>query len=153
MRKKESVVVPAMGGRDDGKTFAIEEMPAAKAEKWAWRMFIALKGTSAEIPQEVAGLGMVGVAIRGINAFLAADVRFQDIEPLLDEMMTCVMIVRDPRYPAVVAALIPEDVEEVRTMGWLRSEVLRIHTGFSGAEAFSHLVSAIKATPPDSPNM
>lgn len=152
MRKKEIVVVPKIGGRDDGKTFLIDEMPAAQAEKWALRMFIALKGTSAAVPDDVARFGMVGVAIRGLNAFLAADVRFMDIEPLLDDMLACVRIVRDPRHPEVATALMSDDIEEVQTRVWLRGEVLRVHTGFSVAEAFSLLVSAIKTGPQDSPS-
>lgn len=150
MRKKEIVVVPKIGGRDDGKMFLIDEMPAAQAEKWALRMFIALKGTSAAVPDDVARFGMVGVAIRGLNAFLAADVRFQDIEPLLDEMITCVRIVRDARHPEVATALMADDIEEVATRAWLRSEVLRIHTGFSMGDALSKLISAV--TSPDSQN-
>lgn len=152
MRKKEIVAVPKLGGgRDDGKTFMIDEMSAAQAEKWALRMFIALKGTSAAVPDDVARFGMVGVAIRGLNAFLAADVRFVDIEPLLDDMLTCVRIVRDPHHPDVATALMSDDIEEVQTRVWLRGEVLRVHTGFSVAEAFSLLVSAIKTGPQDSP--
>lgn len=151
MRKRETVVVPELGGRDDGKTFLIEEMSAAQAEKWALRMFIALKGTSAAVPDEVARFGMVGVAIRGLNAFLAADVRFADIEPLLDEMISCVRIIRDRFHPEVATALMADDIEEVQTRIWLRGEVLRTHTGFSVAEAFSLLASAIKTGPQDLP--
>jgi hypothetical protein len=141
----ESVVVPAHGGRDDGKTFRISEMDAARAEKWAWRLVIALKGTSAEIPPEVAQMGMVGIAIRGINAFLAADIRFADVEPLLDEMFDCIAIVRDARHPEVAPAIVPNDIQEVTTRAWLRSEVLRVHTGFSFADSLSTLMSQLRA--------
>lgn len=137
MRKVETVVVPAWGTRDDGRVFTITEMPAAQAEKWAWRMFVALKGTSGEVSKELAQLGMVGVAIAGLNAFLQAPVAFGEIEPLLDEMFTCVRIVRDPNHPDKATPLIDGDIEEVQTRGWLRSEVLRVHTGFSIAEAIS----------------
>lgn len=143
MRKVETVVVPAFG-RDDGKIFQINEMSAARAEKWAWRMFIALKGTTGEVPPEVMQLGMVGVAIRGLNAFLQADVKYELLEPLLDEMLTCVTIVRDRKnHPDVADTLREFDIEEVQTLAWLRSEVLRVHTGFSVAETLSQLVSAV----------
>lgn len=138
MRKREIVQVPAGFGRDAGKQFQITEMSAARAEKWAVRFIIALKGTTAAIPPELETLGMVGVAIRGINSFLAADVDFAKLEPLLDEMFECVQIVRDPAVrdrssgePIATPLVSPDDVEEIGTRAWLRSEVLRVHTNFS----------------------
>jgi len=148
-RKSTTVQAPAMGpGRDAGKLFHITEMPAAKAEKWAFRLFIALKGTGAEVPIEVARLGMVGVAIRGLNAFFNADVKWADLEPLLDEMFECVQIVRDPNRPEVVTPLTASDIEDVQTRGWLRSEVLSLHVGFSFTEALLQLWEMISVPPP-----
>ena len=152
MRKTEVIQAPAFCGRDAGKTFVITEMPAVQAEKWALGMFLALKGTSGQIPQEVERLGMVGVAVATINAFLAADVDQKKLEPLLDQMLTCVKRVRDPKAPDVVTPLRLEidDIEEVATLPWLRSEVLRVHTGFSFAESLSQLISAIQKAAPSS---
>lgn len=150
MRKQEVVV--ASFGRDDGKRFLITEMPAARAEKWAMRALLMLKGSGQEIPRNVEGMGMVGVAILGLNAFLRGEIDPADLEPLMDEMMTCVQIVRDPRYPDKASDLVSQDdVEEVATRLWLRSEVLRLHTGFSPADALSRLLEAIKAPASDSP--
>jgi hypothetical protein len=148
MRRSEVVKVPAeWGRRDAGKMFMITEKPATAAEKWAWRLFIAVKGTTAQIPPELEQLGMVGVAIRGINSFLAADVDFAKIEPLLDEMMECVKVVRDPAHPELATDLTRlDDVEEAQTVTWLRNEVLRVHTNFSFAEQLSRLISAITTT-------
>lgn len=152
MRKSETVVVPKWpGNRDTGKMFVITEMPAAQAEKWALRAFLALKSSGERIPDNVAGLGMVGVMIIGLNVFLQANVDFDKLEPLMDEMFSCVRIIRDPRHPDVVTDLASDDdIEDVATRAWLRSEVLRIHTGFSPAEALSGLISAILAPRPDS---
>jgi hypothetical protein len=145
--RKETVLAPDDFGRDAGKHFLITELPALRAEKWAWRMFLALKGTAGHIPtdieESIARLGMVGVAIRGVNAFLAAAVRYEEIEPLLDEMLTCVQRVRDPRHPEVAQPLIDGDVLEIKTLMWLRGEVLRIHVGFTAAEVMSRLTSAL----------
>lgn len=147
MRKQETVIVPAdWGERDAGKMFEITEKPAVEAEKWGWRMFLTLKGVDGYIPDDVARLGMVGVAIRGLNTFLAAPVRFEDLEPLLDDLLTCVKRVRDERHPDVATPMMSDDIEEVRTVGWLRSEVLRVHTGFSFADALSTLTSTIQAS-------
>jgi hypothetical protein len=151
MRKVLDVKVPQWGGRDDGKTYRITEMSAMRAEKWAMRMAIALKGTQGYIPEDVARLGYIGVAIRGVNAILAADIDFLRVEPLLDEMMTCVEIVRDTKNVdratgATIAHKIvtDDDIEEVRTRGWLRLEVLSLHAGFSIGDALSALISAVK---------
>lgn len=146
-RRVEQIVVPAWGGRDDGKTFQLTEQDAVAAEKWGWRMYLATKGTAGNIPDEVAQLGMVGVAIRGINAFLAAPMRFDELEPLLDELLACVRIIRDPRHPDVATAITPGDIEEIKTVAWLRSEVLRVHTGFSFADALSSLISMLGTAP------
>lgn len=142
MRKSENVTVPAeWGGRDAGKVFKITEVSAIQAEKWGWRFVIALKGTSAQIPESIAPLGMIAVYIRGVNSFLASDVDWAKLEPLLDELMECVEIVRDPRARDAENKLIPsklvgaDDIEEVRTVAWLRSEVLRVHANFSFIDA------------------
>lgn len=143
MLRTEIVTVPASwGARDAGKMFRITEMPALRAEKWAWRLFLAVKGTSGQVPDSLAPLGMVAVGLRGINAFLASDVEWEKLEPLLDEMLTCVGLVRDPTTKDPVndgplaSAIMPEtDIFEVKTLGWLRSEVVRIHTNFSFIEA------------------
>jgi len=152
-RKKETVVAPEWCGRDAGKVFFITEMAAYHAEKWAWSMVLALKGTDGFIPDEVARLGMVGVAIRGINAFLASDPNPDRFFPLLDQMMTCVQIVRDPKnHPEVVmplataAGLDPyPDIADPATFGFLRSEVLRVHTNFSFIDAMWKWLSEMSA--------
>jgi len=154
-RKEEYVTVPlAWGARDAGKVFKITEMPAAQAEKWFVRAVIALKGTSAFIPENLAAYGTVILTIRGINSFLAADVDYDKLEPILDEMFSCVQIVRDVNARDAEGRMIatnlavPDDIEEVRTRGWLRSEVLRVHTNFSVVDGLSSWVSRIAAALP-----
>lgn len=154
MLKSVTVQVPAeWGGRDQNKHFKITEMPATQAEKWGWRALLLLRGSGERMPDNVQGLGMVGVAVLGINVFLRGEMSFTNLEPLLDEMMTCVKIVRDPRYPDVVTDLMPDhDIEEVQTRLWLRSEVLKLHTGFSPADALSKLLEGIRAPASTSQN-
>lgn len=150
--KKEIVVVPSWeGSRDGGKHFLISEMPAAAAEKWAFRMFIALKGSGSEIPESAQRLGMVGVMFAGFNTFLRADVDPDAIEPLLDQMMTCVKFIRDPRAtdkttgdPIATDLVSDDDILDVKTRMWLRSEVLRVHTGFMLVEAVLKWISDSK---------
>lgn len=143
-RKKETVVVPAeWGERDAGKRYVITEISAARAESWGWRMLLLLQNSGETIPPNIQGLGYVGVAILGINTFLRSRINPADLQPLLDEMMTCVQIARDPKRPDIVTDIVSDDdIEEVRTRLWLRSEVLRVHTDFSATEALSRLISA-----------
>ena len=69
MRKTEIVKVPAdWGKRDAGKVFLLTEWPAARAEKWAVRALLALNRSGGEIPLNVAGIGMEGIAVIGIAA-------------------------------------------------------------------------------------
>lgn len=148
MRNKVTVTVD-QAGRDLGKIFQLTEMPAASAEKWALRMFIALKGSGNgnEVAESVVRLGMVGVALQGINVFLRAEIDPKVLEPLLDEMLTCVSMIRDPQRSDVVTAMrVDIDIEEVQTLLWLRSEVLRLHTNFSPADALFKLISLATTT-------
>jgi hypothetical protein len=143
-RKSEVVKVPEWGGRDAGKLFKVTEMASARGEKWAYRALLLLSGSGGRIPENLAGRGMEAIAIIGINIFLQGSIRFEELEPLLDEMMPCVEAVRDPRAPHVSTPLVSDDdIEEVRTRAWLRSEVLRLHTGFSPADALFALILAI----------
>lgn len=131
-RKDIIVTVPAWGERDAGKMFKISEWPAATIERWGLRMVIVLKGTTAQIPEEFAPLGPIAVAIRGINSFLASDVDPDKLIPLLDQLLECVEIIRDKTRPDIATPIVSgDDIEEVVTRGWLRSEVLRLHTNFS----------------------
>jgi hypothetical protein len=162
MRRTETVVVPDDEGfgRDAKKHFQIKEVPALQAEKWFWRLVIALKGTSAQIPENIASYGMAGIAIitaRAINAFFASDVDWQKLEPLMDELMTCVKIIRNPSandratgVPLATDLKGQDDIEEIKTIVWLRSEVLRVHTNFSFTEGLLNLVSMISKPQTDS---
>ena len=55
-------------------------------------------------------------------------------------------VVRDPRRPDIAQPLLPDDIEEPRTVAWLRSEVLRVHTGFSFADGLLNLVTMIRTS-------
>ena len=149
MARKTQVLTIAAAGRDEGKTFLLTEMAATRAEKWATRALLALARSGTDLPVGAQGLGMSAVAAIGLRAFTSLS--FDDAEPLLDEMMTCVQVVPDPARPQVVRGLIAEDVEEVRTLLQLRSEVFALHVGFSIADELSKL-RATSANPPSQPS-
>lgn len=139
-RRTKDVTITAEG-RDKGKVFLLTEMPAAKAEKWAMRALLAAAQNGAEVQTAISG--MAGVAVAGIQAVLGG-VAFDQIEPLLDEMMTCVQALpgadsHDPARAALSRPLIDDDTEEIATRIQLRAEVFTLHVGFSFADALSKL--------------
>lgn len=115
-------------GRDKGKCFVITEMPASQAERWAMRALLALMRNNAEIPEGTEQLGMAGLVQVGLRAF--AGIRWEDAEPLIEEMMGCVKIMPNPSKPSVVRPLIEEDIEEVATRIELRKQIWSLHTDF-----------------------
>lgn len=136
MRKSTDVAI-ADEGRDKGKVYRITEMPARKAEKWAMRALLALAKSGADIPDHTDG--MAGLAQVGFRSLLTAS--FDEIEPLLDEMLTCIVIAPNLGQPHYTRALIEDDIEEISTLLRLRMEVFDLHTGFSTAGALSKLTA------------
>lgn len=134
-RRVKSITIEEEG-RDKGKTFLLTEMSSVKAEKWAARVLLALMKSGVEIPDDVAQAGMAGVAAMGSSLISAASgVQWSSLEPLLDEMLTCIQFM--PSL-GVIRPLLwtegAEDIEEVKTLLTLRMEVLELHLGFSLAE-------------------
>lgn len=142
-RKTIVVKVPELPGpsqRDLGKMYLIEEWSAARAENWGLRMAAALTRSDLGLPMSLAGIGMEGIAIIGINRILHGSINPDVVIPLFDELLECVKIIRDPKRPDFAQAIIvDDDIEEVATRLWLRSEVLKLHTNFSPAAAISGL--------------
>ena len=133
MRKSTTFTVND-DGRDNGKVFKITEMSADAAERWAMQAFFAIMNAGVDIPDEVASMGLAGLAqVDPLKAL--AKVKFDVAEPLLQDMMECVQIIPDPSKPNVVRALIDGDIEEVKTRLQLRAEVLGLHADFLKLDA------------------
>lgn len=128
MRKSETYTVTD-AGRDYNKTFALTEMPASQAEKWATRAFLALAKSGVDVPDDVAESGIAGLASFGIKGL--SGLAFADAEPLLDEMMSCVKMVRDPRHPEMTFPITETDIEEIQTRFKLRAAIFKLHVNFS----------------------
>lgn len=146
---RESKVVPITEeGRDKGKVFVITEMPAWIAEKWSYRLLLALARAGVDVNQ-IEGAGVAGLAAAGIMAMPMLD--FRDAEPLLDEMMDYIKIKPDPRTDHLRELVRNEDgegddVEEVPTFIKLRGEFLELHTRFFGKGASSMVSTSDKTT-------
>lgn len=128
MRKEIDIKIDDEG-RDKGRVYHLREMSAAQAEEWATRALLAMGRSGVEIPDDVRGAGLAGVAIMGLQSIMKAD--FHDVKPLLDEMMTCITFKPDPRNPGFTRELLDDDIEEVSTRLKLRGEVFRLHVDFS----------------------
>jgi hypothetical protein len=149
-RQTTDVCVPSFPGtrdRDLNKAFRITEWPAAVAEKWGMRMMLAANSGAGELPLNLSGIGMEGIAIIGINTFLRGNILPDTLIPLLDELLDCVKVIRDPKQPHIVSDVLPDDIEEVATRMWLRGEVLTLHLNFSVSAALSALYSKIMTKP------
>ena len=111
-------------GRDADKVYRITEMPAVKAEKWALKALWAVASAGVDIPEDVTNAPLAKLAEFGLKAL--AKVPFHIVEPLLDEMLTCVEVLTD----AGVRKLIADDFQDVKTILKLRKEVLSFHVDF-----------------------
>ena len=151
MARKTKQFQVASEGRDKGKTFLLTEMPALQAEKWAQRALLAFaKSGRNDVPEDIQSAGAAGLVRLGLTALTSMD--FHDAEPLLDEMLGCVLFVPDPskidqftRTPITRPVMWNDDVEEVATILALRNEVIELHLGFSIAAFLSTLGEKAKA--------
>jgi hypothetical protein len=128
LRKVLEITIPTEG-RDRGKVFQLKEADAIKADKWAMRAFLALNRAGVEIPDEIAKMGIVGILAVGVHKLRG--IAWEDLEPLVDEMMACVKIIPTPSSPNVVRNLVADDIEEISTLALLRREILRLHLDFT----------------------
>lgn len=154
MARKTKMVTVTAEGRDHGRSYFLTEMPPRQSEKWATRALLAFAKTGhTDMPDDfretLQHAGMAGLAAIGIRAITSVD--FEAAEPLMDEMMTCVMFVPDPskidqmtKHP-IVRPLIEDDIDEVSTLLLLRSEVMELHLGFSIAGFLSRLGATARA--------
>lgn len=150
MRAREVVKVPSeWGKRDAGKTFLITEWPAERAEEWAFRALIAYNRGGGQVPIDAISGGMEAIFWLGVNTFLRGQMQAGEVIPILNELMECVKIIRDPTVKGaegpIATDLVPgaDDIAEVQTRLWLRSEVLRVHTNFSIGDLLSKLISGM----------
>lgn len=121
-------------GRDKGKLFIITELPAVQAERLGRRALMAIgkSGVTFDVDELQSGLqGIAALASTGLRALAGVD--FDQFEPLMDEMLTCVEMVPDPAVPTrrLGFPLFLDQIEEPRTILTLRDEVVNLHLGFS----------------------
>jgi hypothetical protein len=135
MSRKTATYCVEDKGRDQGKTFLLTEMSAARAEDWAMRALFALMKGNVDVPEDFATLGMAGMAEMGLKAI--GNLSYDVAKPLIAEMFECVQIIIDPAKMHVGRPLVEnspngdsDDIEEIATRLKLRLEVFKLHTDF-----------------------
>src|SRR6185312_7551249 len=66
--RKTEIINVTSEGRDKGKQFIITEMPALRAERWAFRALLALAHSGVQLPEGAADGGMAVLASAGLQA-------------------------------------------------------------------------------------
>jgi hypothetical protein len=136
-RKTKLIAIHEEGdNRDNGKVFVITELPATEGFWLAVRfMRYAIKALG--MPEDVATMGMAGIAAIGLRGILHAfaDIPEAELKDILREMRTCVQIAPDARNPQVQRPLIDDDTEEWSTLTRLYTAWIELHTGFSLTDA------------------
>jgi hypothetical protein len=98
-----------------------------------------------DIPQDTANAGIAGLMKMGLTGLLGA--KWEDVEPLMDEMMEEVQFLPDANTPQVQRKLFPGDIEDVRTLVQLRKAIWNLNTDFlKAADILNTGATAANAT-------
>lgn len=125
-RRTKVYTVKDEKSRDNGKSFVLTEMSDEAAEWWAFRVLQIVLGADGEINFDAPFEELARqFAKLGLTQLSKADPKI--VKPLLDEMMACVSM----QLPGgSVRALLPGDIEEVKTRVLLRKELLSLYFDF-----------------------
>ena len=121
MRKEIEIKIEA--GRDAGKVFKVEEMPAVQMDRWITRALCML-GRSGSGLSMIGGMTMEAL----LQAFSKLD--FKDSEPLLDELLACCSFKKDGTLVKMTGSMVDSVVEDWTTIFKLRIEALKLNLGF-----------------------
>lgn len=136
-------------GKDAGKVFEVSQMPVSRLEKWSARALIVL--FAGDIPLELKDISAVSnsaALAAGVLSGLGA-LDWEKVEPLYDELLSCISVVPDPARPNVVVPLnasnLDAHIAEIGTIIKLRGEVLAVNLDFFGGEngLFSRMKQAV----------
>jgi hypothetical protein len=134
MARREQTITIEEEGRDKGKVFVIKEMPAMAGEKWAMQLMYLIEQAGNTVSQETLTGGMAGLATllpEGRKDAMALAVARALGDPSLDSWWDCVRYVHAPNQ---LAQKIHHgetcQIEEIKTITFLRMEVVKLHTDF-----------------------
>lgn len=136
--RRSSTILISREGRDKGKSFVIEEMPAIQATEWFLRALQLMARSGADVPPNIMQVGVAGFAALSIGTILTGlgKAPFYDVKPLLDELRVCIksFTAAGGTAPVTIQAMILQQIEESATDIQLLEEVVSLHLGFSIAE-------------------
>jgi len=112
-------------GRDENKVYRITEFGAFKAERIAMRGLWAIAASGVEIPEDMSTAPLAKLVEIGIMSL--AKIPFNVAEPLLIEMLEAVTLVMPDSQ---IRKILPDDIEEYRTILKLRKEIISLHIDF-----------------------
>jgi hypothetical protein len=133
MSRKISVITLQDCGRDSGKVFQLTEMSAKRGFSWALRALLSIGKSGINMPDNLKDMGLAGIARMGIETLFKIDP--VEAEPLLEELLGCVMYLPDPKKPNIIRHLIDDDIEEIMTRFKLVKEVFSLHVSFLDSES------------------
>lgn len=134
---RRSELVTLTDGRDRGKQFRIDEMYADSGERWALRALLAISRSGVNVPPGLFENGWAGLAAMMPYLFVIgfqglSGAKWEEIEPLLNEMMACITFQPPGGYPTQPLGVGPAfQIEEVKSLLLLRKKVLELHVDFS----------------------
>lgn len=133
MRKEKTITIEREG-RDNGKIFRITEMSALKQENWAARLVAALINSGVSLPS-VENIGDLAQFISKNGLSSISGLKLDLIMPLYTELLDCIeyLGVRGDRNKIsrpLSNETADEVIDEVTTLFYLRSEVLKLHFDF-----------------------
>lgn len=129
-RKTQVITLDSTCRRDAGKSFLITEMSPIKSTKWIYRTIIALVNAGVDFPDGAENMGW-GVLITATLTDLKHGLAWDQLEPLLDELMECVKFLPNTDNLSVTRGLIESDIEEFTTFMRLQKEVIQLHANFT----------------------
>ena len=158
MRKEITVT---LNDRGNELTFRIREMPATKAERWIIKLAGALSATgvfSADVADGVdAQKAIADFLLSGGLSKLGAVTKDYDevIQPLIDELYTCVEQKVGNAYFALTPDVIDAKIEDVRTLFNLQKEIVKLHLDFfvPGADSASTARQPREGSEPQRPKI
>jgi len=166
MRHTKTITIEEEG-RDKGKTFILTEMPATLGEKWAMQLMhlithnaeaVAVNpqalnggggmGALAVMLAEAQGVGNSNDAMTPEQVALGLAMARALTDPSLDAWWDCVRYQHAPNHPPQpINQGAACQIEEIKTIAFLRFEVLNLHTDFFSREKASTMASPSPGTP------
>jgi hypothetical protein len=129
-RNTKIITLDEKSKRDSGKIFLVTEMQPEKSFKWACRVVLLLIASGIKFPEGSESYGMAslaGLRISDITKALAWD----DVEPLLDELIDQVRYIPNPSNMAMSMPLYDGFIEELPTIAMMHGEAFMININFT----------------------